>query len=269
MARGNHQLIEQDITVPGGTVHVIQFGSGEASLVILPGLRLSSIRGSGRMLSLYYRIFAKQFRITVIDRKEPVQEGCTIHDLAEDTFAAMEVCGIREACIYGASQGGMIAQDIAVNHPECVTKLVLAVTLCRPNDVVREAVQTWIQLVREGNDAALVRDYIERGYSPAYRRKYRLIMPAAEKMLKAEDPERFRILAESCMTCDLYDRLSSIRCPVLVLGGGQDRVVSGEASREIAALTNAQLHMYEDLSHEAYSEAPDFNKRIFAFLTKQ
>ena len=269
MARRNNQLIEQDIAVSGGSVHIIQFGSGGASLVILPGLRLSSIRGSGRVLSLYYRIFAKDFRVTVIDRKEPVQEGCTIHDLAEDTFAAMTACGIREACIYGASQGGMIAQDISLNHPETVRKLILAVTLCRPNDVLKEAVQTWIGLVKEGNNAALVRDYIERGYSPAYRRKYRLIMPAAEKVLKVEDPERFRILAESCLTCDLYDRLRDIRCPVLVLGGGQDRIVSGEASREIAALTNAQLHMYEDLSHEAYSEAPDFNKRIFAFLTEQ
>ena len=78
--------------------------------------------------------------------------------------------------------------------------------------------------------------------------------------------ERFEKLAKACLTCETYDRLEEIRCPVLVLGGGKDRVVTGEASVEIAKKLNCEYYIYEDMGHEAYNEAKDFNKRIYAFF---
>lgn len=87
-------------------------------------------------------------------------------------------------------------------------------------------------------------------------------------MQKMLPPERLLPLTRACLTCDTCDRLTEIRCPVLVLGGGKDRVVSGEASREIAEKLQCECYMYEELSHEAYNEAPDFNRRVLEFLRK-
>jgi pimeloyl-ACP methyl ester carboxylesterase len=93
------------------------------------------------------------------------------------------------------------------------------------------------------------------------------IFPLIFKFVDTIPPERFITLAESCLTCNTYDRLDSIRKPVLVLGGRKDKIVSGEASEEIAARLGCGIYMYEDLGHSAYEEAKDFNTRILDFLT--
>ena len=83
------------------------------------------------------------------------------------------------------------------------------------------------------------------------------------------DTNRFITLAKAVLTVDTYDRLSEIKCPVLVLGGGQDKIATGQASLEIAKKLGCEYYIYEDLSHEAYSESKDFNRRIYEFFKKE
>ncbi|MBO7176335.1 MAG: alpha/beta hydrolase, partial [Clostridia bacterium] len=73
-------------------------------------------------------------------------------------------------------------------------------------------------------------------------------------------------LAKACLTCEAYDRLDEIKAHTLVLGGEADHIVTGEASREIAARLGCEIYMYVDLGHAAYEEAADFNERIERFL---
>ncbi|MBQ6551344.1 MAG: alpha/beta hydrolase [Lachnospiraceae bacterium] len=246
----------------------LTFGSGTKPLVMIPGLRLSGISGGAKAVAWYYRIFAKEYRVFLFDRKDPVTDPCTIHDLAEDVSVAMQSLGLREAHVFGASQGGMIAQDLAIHHPELVSKLALGVTLSRNNETVEQVVRHWIELSETKGLSAVAEDYFEKGYSEAYLRKYKAFLPLLMKTQKLMPKERFIALAKACLTCDTYDRLTEIRCPVLVLGGGKDRIVTGEASLEIAEKLGCEVHMYEELSHEAYNEAKDFNRRIYEFLNR-
>ena len=72
--------------------------------------------------------------------------------------------------------------------------------------------------------------------------------------------------AESCATHDAYDELSRIRCPTLVIGGTDDRIVTAQASEEMAAkIEGSQLYLYEGLGHGLYEEAPDFLARVAEF----
>ena len=50
------------------------------------------------------------------------------------------------------------------------------------------------------------------------------------------------------------------------MGGKKDKVVTGEASVEIAEKLGCEIHMYDDLGHASYEEAKDFNKRVYDFL---
>ena len=75
------------------------------------------------------------------------------------------------------------------------------------------------------------------------------------------------ILAKACLTCNTYEDLDKIKCPVLVLGGRQDKVVTGNASEEIAAKLGCKIHMYDSLGHAAYEEAKDFNRIVYDFLS--
>ena len=54
---------------------------------------------------------------------------------------------------------------------------------------------------------------------------------------------------------------------MFVIGGMQDKVVSGEASLEIAKKHGCEIFMYDDLGHAAYEEAKDFNQRVYNFFS--
>ncbi len=55
-------------------------------------------------------------------------EEYSVYDMAEDTEKAMDELGLAGAIIYGVSQGGMIAQVIALKRPDLVSRLVLCST---------------------------------------------------------------------------------------------------------------------------------------------
>ena len=103
-------------------------------------------------------------------------------------------------------------------------------------------------------------------YSASYVKRYKLFMPLLTFLQKPKDVPRFLTLAKACFTCNAYEELEKIQCPVFVIGGRQDNVVSGEASWEIAEKLGCKIHMYENLGHAAYEEAKDFNQRVYDFL---
>lgn len=258
---------EYNVEVPGGNMLCISFGNGKRPLVAIPGLRLSEMTGTAKVAALYYKIFAQDYQVYLFDRKDQLLPGCTVADFAEDIAAAMQKLSIRDADVIGVSQGGMIAQELAISHPELVRKLALGVTLSRPNDTVSKAVSDWIRMAEQGDMEGVIRDYAERASSEKTLRRNKAFLPLAMKLQKMLTPERFLLLAKACLSCNTYDRLNQIKCPVLVLGGAKDKVVSGEASAEIAEKLGCQCYIYPNQSHEAYNEAKDFNQRIYDFFS--
>lgn len=256
-----------------GKVHIgevsfdyIQFGTGKKTLLMIQGLNTNGIKGAALSLAYIYRMFAKEYTVYLFDRREEVYEGITIKDMAKDIAAAMDELGLKNADVFGVSQGGMIAQYLAMERPDLVHKLVLAVTASRNNDTIENVVQNWIVLTEQGDFKTLVRDMAEKMYSEEYVKRYQLFMPLLTVVQKPKDIKRFLILAKSCLTCNTYDSLEKIQCPVFVIGGKEDKVVTGEASEEIARKLGCEIYMYEKLGHAAYEEATDFNQRVFDFL---
>lgn len=244
----------------------ITFGKGTKTLIMIQGLNTRGIKGAADSLAYMYRIFAKEYKVYLFDRRENVSEGMTVRDLASDLARAMDALNITNADIFGVSQGGMIAQYLAIDRPDLVHKLVLAVTLSKNNDTVENVVNSWIEITEQGDMKRLVEDMAVKLYSDAYVKKYKLLLPLLTILQKPKDVRRFINLAKACLTCNTYEELEKIQCPVLVMGGGKDLVVTGEASIELAEKLGCQIHMYEDLGHAAYEEAADFNRRVFDFL---
>lgn len=246
----------------------IQFGTGEKTLLMIQGLNTNGIKGAGLSLAYMYRMFAKEYTVYLFDRRDEVYEGITVKDFAMDIATTMDELGLKNADVFGVSQGGMIAQYLAIERPDLVHKLVLAVTISRNNAIVETVVQNWITMTEQGDFKALVLDMAEKMYSDAYVKRYQLFMPLLTMVQKPKDVKRFLILAKACLTCEAYDFLEKIRCPVFVIGGKQDKVVTGEASEEIAKKLGCEIYMYENLGHAAYEEASDFNQRVLDFLRK-
>ena len=257
---------ELKLNVQGMQLDYITFGNGTKPLVMIQGLNTRGIKGAALALAYMYHIFAKDYKVYLFDRRPVVQEGITVRDLALDIAMAMDVLGITGADVLGVSQGGMIAQYLAIDRPDLVKKLVLAVTLSRNNETVKQVVSNWIEMTELGDMKVLVADMAEKMYSEAYVRRYRPFMPLLTVLQKPKDVERFVILAKACLTCNTYEVLDKIKCPVLVLGGRQDQVVTGAASEEIAEKIGCKIHMYDRLGHAAYEEAKDFNQIVYEFL---
>ena len=54
---------------------------------------------------------------------------------------------------------------------------------------------------------------------------------------------------------------------MLVIGASEDKVLGGEASKEIAAgIPDTELYMYEGYSHGVYEQAKDFNNRVLNYF---
>ena len=259
---------ELKLTANGMQFDYIRFGSGKKPLIMIQGLNTRGIKGAALSLAYMYRIFAKEYTVYLFDRRPVVYDGITVRDMAADIASAMDALGLKSADVFGTSQGGMIAQYLAIDRPDLVRKLVIAVTLSRNNDTVKQVVGDWIEMAERGDMKRFVLDMAEKMYSETYVKKYRPLMPLLTILQKPKDVKRFVILAKSCLTCDTYDILDKIKCPTLVIGGKQDKVVSGVASEEIAEKLGCRLHMYDSLGHAAYEEAQDFNQMVYDFLSE-
>lgn len=257
---------EKMLSVGSKTFRCITFGSGKKPLVMIQGLNTNGIGGSAFPLAYMYRAFGKHYRVYLFDRRENITGPITVEELAADTVEIMDHLAITDADILGVSQGGMIAQYLAIKRPDLVRRLALAVTLGEPNPTVTEAINCWVSLAEQGKIRLLAEDMAQRMYSEGYIRRYRPFMPLLAVLQKPRNTERFVTLARSCLTCSTYSSLSSIRCPVLVIGGGQDKVVGSKAADELAEALGCPKHIYPSLGHALYEEAADFNGKVLDFF---
>ena len=141
---------EEKLTINDLQIDYITFGKGEKPLVMIQGLNTRGIKGASISLAYLYRIFAKDYKVYLFDRRPNVFDGITVRDFALDIATAMDALNLKNADIFGVSQGGMIAQHLAIERPDLVHKLVLAVTLCKNNETVQSVIETWIKRTQDG-----------------------------------------------------------------------------------------------------------------------
>ena len=254
------------VSTDGFQMDYFTFNHGKKPMVILPGVSVRPVTGSASAVAAQYRALTAEHTVTLFDRKHGIEPGYDVRRMADDTAAAMKALGIEGADVYGTSQGGMIAQILAIRYPELVGRLVLASSLSRQNAVSRQTFSDWCRLAAGEDIRALNRHITERVYSPAYRERYARAFEALETVGTEADRRRFEVLAWACGEFDCYDELDQIRCPVMLIGSRQDRVLTGEASEEIAARLDCPVYIYEGYSHAVYDEAPDCLARVMDFF---
>ena len=261
----------ENIIINGHDFDYISFGSGRDVLIMLPGVGdgFKTAKGMAVPFAFMYRMFAVSFRVYVFSRRNDLTDGFTSADMADDLSNIMDALDIDAAHIFGGSQGGMIAQQMAIRHPEKVKSLVLAVTAARPTRIMREALESWLLMAERNDYKGIMLDTAERSYTGTYlergKRMNKLIALA-----KPKSYERFRILCESCLSHDVYEDLPEIRCPVYIIGASLDRVLGPEASAEMhEAIPGSEIYMFEGYSHGVYEQAKDFNEMALRWLWRQ
>ncbi|MBO7638869.1 MAG: alpha/beta hydrolase [Treponema sp.] len=249
-------------------MYYVSFGKGRKKLVVIPGLSdgLTTVKGKAFLLADPYKKFLKDYTVYMFSRKNKMPEGYSIRQMAADQVKVMKVLGIEKACVLGVSQGGMISQYIAIDFPDVVEKLILTVTAPNANDVVKNAVSSWIEMAEKGDHVSLMVDTAEKMYSEKYLEKNRKIFPLMAKLTKPKNYERFLRNANAILKFDARSELSKITCPTFIVAGDCDNTVGNEAPYELHnAIKNSGLFIYEGLGHAAFEEGKDFYNKVFEF----
>ena len=248
----------------------IKFGTGDKTFVIIPGLSVQSVMGAAEAVAEEYRVMDAEFTTYLLDRRKEVPDKYTVHDMAEDTVKVLQELGLKDIYMFGASQGGMIAMDIAINHPNMIKKLVLGSTSSRVHPKQLNIIEEWIGYAKAGDRQSLYLSFGEKLYPAETFEQYRDYFIETSKTVTDAELKKFIILAESIRDYDLRDRVKEIKCPTLAIGAYDDNVLDSDAIMEIAQnldfRSDFKLFMYGKYGHAAYDTAPDYRDRIYKFM---
>ena len=250
-------------------MNYLKFGNGNKTLVLLPGLSVQSVLLLGDAVKNAFRQYENDFTFYLIDRREDLPSVYTVADMARDTAEKMKELGLEDVCLFGASQGGMMAMLIAAWYPELVHKLVLGSTAAKISDLGNSVISGWVSLAKKRDGAALYLDFLKKVYPSYLFDQFKDIFIATGKSVTDEEFARFIIIAKGAVDFDATSELDKIKCPVLVVGSEDDAVLGSAASYDIARRLGCQIHMYKDYGHDCYDTAPDFRDRMFKFFDEQ
>jgi 3-oxoadipate enol-lactonase len=225
------------------------------------GPRLLFISGTGADLRVQPNVFAsplaKTFDLLTYDqrglgRSEKPDVPCTMADYADDAAALLDHIGWQDALVVGVSFGGMVAQELALRHPHRVQRLVLACTSPGGAGGASYPFHEIEHLRGEARGRLLIPISDTRrdaAWAAAHPDDYALFLQMAAAEPFADEPGRaagaHRQL-EARAKHDTWDRLPSLKCPVLIAAGRYDGIASPETQDRMAGrIPNAQLQWYE------------------------
>ena len=247
----------------------VTFGKGKKHLVIIPGLGdgLQTVKGMAMTFSITYRKLAERYKIYVFSRINELRQGYTTRDMAADLAEAMETLNLDATYVMGISQGGMIAQWLAVDFPGRVQRLILAVTTAEPSQLARERIEHWQKLSQSGNFKHLMLDIAQHSYTQKSYQKWRLLYNVMGIFGRIKDKQRIDIQSVSCLKHNSLDFLEKINCPTLIIGAEKDDVLGVDGSLRLHQhIKNSQLTILPECGHALYEQNKDFQKRVLVFL---
>ncbi|MGQ9722743.1 MAG: alpha/beta fold hydrolase [Candidatus Jordarchaeum sp.] len=221
--------------------------------------------------------FSKNFKTVIFDnrgagRTDKPKIDYSIKMFAEDTIGLMDKLGIKKSHILGVSMGGIIAQEIALTHPERVDKLVLVSTSCGgPKSVPVPPETLKIMLSRgEMTDEERMRTTVDLLYPEEYRKNNpEIIEEAVRRLMIAPIPiDAYMRQLQAASQFDSYDRLPMIKAPTIVLTGKKDVLLPWENSKILAErISKAKLVTFEESGHGMVSQnAEEFAQKVIEFL---
>ncbi len=210
---------------------------------------------------------SKTFKVILFDnrgagRTDKPDMEYSIRLFADDTAGLMDALNIKNAFIIGLSMGGMIAQDLTLNYPEKVEKLILCGTSCggskstlpsgetmkilmRDRDVItqEDVIREWIPILFSKDFLMNNSEYIEYFVQRA------LIAPIP--------PYNYRLQNKAIFQFNTGRKLKEIKTPTLVLHGKKDIMLPPENAETISKLIpDTKLHIFDEIGHLIFSEKP-------------
>lgn len=250
------------IDASGTELHCERAGEGEPMLLI-QGMSATHLAWGRPFLDELER----NFDLIVFDNRGMGLSGraelpFTIADLAGDAAALLDALEIETAHVVGISMGGMIAQELALAHPERIRTLTIGASYCGGPEatlMAREDLRKLGTAYASGEPAQTFRVMWEINLSPGFREDDSRFAAFAEmgSALPAPQPVVLQQML-ACRAHDTHERLGQISLPTLVIHGDADRLLGYGNGCEIAALIpDARLETLEGVGHMFWWEQPE------------
>jgi 3-oxoadipate enol-lactonase/4-carboxymuconolactone decarboxylase len=184
--------------------------------------------------------------------------------LAQDVLAVMNAAGVQKAHLCGLSVGGMIALELAATAPERVMKVVAC------NTSAQQPPEPWLQraaTVREKGLQAIEDMVMHRYFSDSFLAANSPRIGTARTTLLSLSPGGYAACCEAIGRLDIWDRLASIKAPLLVINGAKDTATPPEHGDRIAQAVSGARVKVLDAAHLSAVEAPkEFAEALLGFL---
>jgi 3-oxoadipate enol-lactonase len=250
------------VELAGTELHYERAGAGEP-LLLIQGMSANH-KAWGRPFS---SLLEREFEVISFDNRgmghsRPVTEAFSIAEMAADTASLLDALEIESAHVLGISMGGMIAQELALAHPQKLRSLTIGCSYCGgegsqlmdPGDF-----QGLVEAMGSGDARRVFRAMYELNLSPGFRAEESRFadFTAMAEALPAPR-ETIGLQVQAIMAHDTSARLPNISAPTQVIHGTVDRVLGYPNGPLIASLIpGARLETYEDVGHMFWWEQPE------------
>ncbi|HEU4657172.1 MAG TPA: alpha/beta hydrolase [Capillimicrobium sp.] len=254
-------------TIHGHDLYYERAGSGEPLLLVM-GMS-GTHRTWGRP---FLDALRADFDVVVYDhrgigRSSRAEAGYSIADLSDDAAALLDELGWDSAHVVGISMGGMVAQELALRHPDRVRTLTLGCTYAggAGSALTSEATfgrlgEAWSSGDRERALRVAWEVNVSRAFAAdddqyAAFREAALAVPAALPAILAQ--------MQAIGGHDTSERLGGIQAPTLIVHGTEDEMLPVSNAHAIAErMPDARLEIWDGVGHLFFWERPEESARL-------
>jgi pimeloyl-ACP methyl ester carboxylesterase len=261
------------VRVNGIGLNYVEAGTGDPLLLIM------GFGGDHLAWAFQVPVFSENYRVISFDNRGAGQSDVpdvpySTRMMADDTVGLLDALGIQRAHVLGVSMGGMIAQEVALNHPGRVRSLQLHCTYARPDRYMLALMEAWRAVRAKTTLEEWMRTVALWLFSPrTFQERPELVETILQTGLANPHPftlTGFLRQGDAVRGHDALDRLRALTCPTLVSVAEDDILVPPRFARELAAaIPNATFRQIDAAAHCYFWERPDlFNTMSLDFIAK-
>ena len=247
----------------------------EAQGTGFPVLFIAGLGGAAASWRHQIEPFSRQFKVITFDQRGTHRSSAgplvaSVDDLAADTIDLMDSLSIERAHIVGHSTGGVIAQTLAIDHPDRVARLALCATWPKADAFFRYTLNIRLDILRTMGIAAYLRSTPFFVYPDWWITENWAALEASTEAAIANPPDVDVMISriEAILAFDRADQLAEIPHQTLVLSARNDILVPTYMADALAeAIPIAQQVMLERGGHSSNQTTPDaYNKTVLGLL---
>ena len=260
------------VKVNGIRIYYEEHGAGYPVLLV---------QGLGYPSGMWFQqvpALSRHFRTIVFDNRgvgksDKPDEEYTVGLMASDAAGLLHSLGIPKAHVAGVSLGGYIAQELALNHPDLVDRLVLMATSCGSPRYLELTKALWDEIAKLAGlpPEQIIRQGMFLAATERFLRDFPELIEQSVgiRMENLQPLYAFTRQSNAAMSFDSRDRAHLIRQPTLILAGAQDRVMPPILTEELAKkISQAQFKVFPHAAHLLFlEEAASVNRVVLDFLS--